>query len=197
MRMVIALGLVVGMASVAGAQATDPAREAGRLEGRLEELRRGTQQLEADVGQSHRRLAAIAMSIFENVDGARVTITQANEVGPLYRLVSATYAIDGQTVFHRRDESGALGARDTIEIHDGTLASGDHTLSVVLRYVGDGGVIVRYLEGYRFTVRSSHAFVAEPGRHTRIELRAFARGADVPYERRLDVTYERHTARWR
>lgn len=200
MTKMIAMGMVLSVglaASVAEAQLADPEAQAERLEEQLRSLQRGTQELEADVGNSYRRLAAISMSIFENVDGARVTITQDNAVGPFYRLVSATYAIDGATVFHRRDESGALGARDALEIHDGTLAAGEHTLSVVLRYVGDGGELVRYLEGYRFTVRSSHAFVAEPGQRTRIELRTFTRGPDVPYEQRLGVAFERSSAAWR
>jgi hypothetical protein len=169
----------------------DPEAEADVLEERLRTLQRGTRELNADVGNSYRRLAAISMSIFEGVDGARVTITQENDVGPFYRLVSATYAIDGSAVFHRRDESGALGAEDEIEIHDGSLSPGEHTLSVVLRYRGDGGEIVRYLEGYRFVVRSSRTFLVPPGRHTRLRLRTFTRGPDVPYERRLGVEHER------
>src|SRR5690349_21391681 len=91
-------------------EAPDPDAIANALESRLHDLEDGTSELRADVGESYRRLAAIQMSIFGRVDGARVTITQANDVGPFYRLVEATYAIDGQAVFHRRDESGVLGS---------------------------------------------------------------------------------------
>ena len=111
-----------------------------------------------------------------------------DEVGPFYRLVEITYALDGVQLVHRRDESGAL-ARHRVEVHDGLLRPGDHTLSVVLRYVGEGGELISYLRGYRFAVRSSHAFMAPPGRHVRLEVRAFTRGPDVPYEDRLGVSF--------
>lgn len=186
------------LAPMASAQeAPDPDRTAGALEDRLRTLQRGARELGAGVGESYRRLAAIRMDLFEQVDGARLTITQHNGVGPFYRLVEATYAIDGESVFHRRDESGALGRGAALEVHDGVLSPGDHTLSVVLRYVGDGREVVRYLEGYRFTVRSSHAFVAPPGQHTRLEIRAFERSVDVPYEHRLGIGYDRVILPWR
>ncbi len=192
--------LALSLASVAQAQdaeAADPNAAASALEGRLRDLQRGTRELNADVGESYRRLAAIRMDLFDRVDGARVTITQENAVGPFYRLIEATYAIDGQQVFHRRDESGALGRSGSLEVHDGVLAPGDHTLSVVLRYVGDGGEVIRYLEGYRFSVRSSYSFVAPPGQHTRLEVRPFERSVDVPYEHRLGLGYDRTLAPWR
>lgn len=187
------------IAPIASAQegVADPEADASALEERLRTLQRGTSELRADVGESYRRLAAIRMDLFDRVDGARVTITQQNAVGPFYRLVEATYSIDGQSVFHRRDESGALGRSGELEVHDGILDPGDHTLSVVLRYVGDGGEVIRYLEGYRFTVRSSHSFVAPPGQHTRVEIRTFERSVDVPYEHRLGLGYDRIVVPWR
>ena len=190
--------VTVALGSIASAQdVADPEATADAIEERLRTLERGTGQLRAEVGESYRRLEAIRMDLFDRVDGARVTITQANAVGPFYRLVEATYAIDGQSVFHRRDESGALGRSTVLEVHDGVLSPGDHTLSVVLRYVGDGGEVIRYLEGYRFTVRSSHSFVAPPGQHTRVEIRTFERSVDVPYEHRLGLGYDRTVVPWR
>lgn len=154
----------------------------------LRRLSRAAQELRADVGQSYRRLAAIATRLRGDDDAARFTITHRDEVGPFYRLVEITYALDGVQLVHRRDESGAL-ARHRVEVHDGLLRPGDHTLSVVLRYVGEGGELISYLRGYRFAVRSSHAFMAPPGRHVRLEVRAFTRGPDVPYEDRLGVSF--------
>jgi hypothetical protein len=188
--------LTWGWAALAQAQeAPDPNAQADAMEERLRTVQRGTSELRADVGASYLRLAAIEMSIFERVDGARITITQDNDVGVLYRLIEVSYAIDGESVFHRRDESGALGRRQSIEVHDGIVRPGDHTLSVVLRYVGDGREIVRYLDGYRFVVRSSYSFVAPPGQHTRVSIRAFERSADVRYEDRLGLGYERTVSR--
>jgi hypothetical protein len=193
----LGIAAVLAFGAVAHAQeAPDPNAQAEAMEEQLRTIQRGTRELRADVGESYLRLSAIEMSIFERVDGARITITHANDVGVLYRLVEVSYAIDGESVFHRRDESGALGRMPSIEVHDGIVRPGDHTLSVVLRYVGDGREIVRYLEGYRFVVRSSHSFVAPPGQHTRVSIRAFERSADVRYEERLGLGYERTVAPW-
>lgn len=191
--------VIAALAPVVSAQeaVADPDAAADALEDQLRTLQRGTRELNADVGASYRRLAAIRMDLFDRVDGARLTVTQENAVGPFYRLVEATYSIDGESVFHRRDESGALGRSGQLEVHDGVLSPGDHTLSVVLRYVGDGGEVIRYLEGYRFTVRSSHSFVAPPGQHTRVEIRTFERSVDVPYEHRLGLGYDRVVVPWR
>lgn len=175
----------------------DPEARAAELEDQLRTLQRGTSELRAQVGESHRRLAVIAMRLFDRVDGARVTIRHRNEVGPFYRLLSVTYAIDGQPVFHRSDDTGALGRSAELEIHDGILPPGEHTLSVVLRYVGDGGEVLSYLEGYRFAVRSSHSFVGVAGQETRLEIRTFQRSPEVPYEQRLGVAYRRTVAPWR
>jgi hypothetical protein len=191
---VSSLATVLFVTALASAQeaAPDPEATAARLEERLRVLQQGTSSLYADVGESYRRLAAIRMDLFENVDGARVTIAHDDRVGALYRLVEVTYAIDGEAVFHRRDESGALD-RD-LDVFDGSVEPGDHTLSVVLRYVGNGNELVQYLSGYRFVVRSSHSFVAPPGQHTRISVRAFERSIDVPYEQRLGLEYDRNVA---
>lgn len=181
--------------AVEAQHAPDPEAMAAELEGRLETLQRDTWELSADVGESYRRVASIRMQMFENVDGSRVTITHANQVGIFYRLIEATYSIDGQSVYHRRDESGALG-RGELEIYDGTLAPGEHRLSVVLRYVGEGGEVVRYLEGYRFQVRSSYAFTAPPGQRTSVTVRSYERAIDVPYAQRLGLEYDRRVEPW-
>jgi hypothetical protein len=196
MRKTIVLWVALSVAAPAAAQEADPEVEADRIEEQLRTLRRETWELSADLGESYRRLAGIRMQLFENVDGSRVTITQENGAGPLYRLVEVSYAIDGESVFHRRDESGALGRTPSFEVHDGVLSPGEHTLSIVLRYVGDGGPIVRYLEGYRFTVRSSNALTLSPGHHTRMNVRSYERAIDVPYEHRLAIEYDRVVERW-
>lgn len=171
----------------------DPEATATSLEGQFRDLERGTRQLTADVGQTYRRIAAIRMSLRSGVDGAVLRITQHNGVGPFYRLVEVSYALDGRSVYRRRDESGALGRPREIAIHQGSIRPGMHTISVRLRYVGDGGELIRYLDGYRFSIRSSHTFAAPAGEAVDLTLRTFARDATVPYVRRLGVEYTRES----
>lgn len=189
---VVAMMLVnVAHAQDVASGAPDPEAGAAALAERLDDLSGGVRQLRADVGQTYRRLAAIELSMRDRLDGARVTITQRNEAGPFYRLIEVSYAIDGQSVYHQRDESGALGRSASIDIHDGTLSPGEHHVSIVLRYVGDGGEVLRYLEGYRFVVRSGTALFAPPGQRVRLNVRAIHHGFDVPYEQRLGIVRER------
>lgn len=180
------LVLVWGLGGIAEAQ-EDPNAVADGLEERLRDLQRGTRELTADVGESYRRLAGIRMDLFEHTDGALLTITHEDAVGPFYRLVEATYAIDGEPVFHQRDESGRLGAAD-LEVHAGALAPGAHVLTVVLRYDGDGGTVFRYVDGYHFVVRGSHAFVIPEGERMRLGVDAYAH-PDRGYTERLDTVF--------
>lgn len=190
------LVLIWALGGIAEAQ-QDPDAVADGLEERLRDLQRGTRELTADVGESYRRLAGIRMDLFEHTDGALLTITHEDAVGPFYRLVEATYAIDGEPVFQRRSEDGVLRGARSLEVHEGVVRPGDHTLTVALRYAGEGGEVLRYLEGYRFSVRASHSFVAPPGQRTRIEIRAFERPIPAPYEHRLELGFDRDVAPWR
>jgi hypothetical protein len=160
---------------------------------RLRDLGRGAGELRAEATQSYLRLRALEDRIFGDTDTGAVTVVHDNGVGPFYRLVEVTYAIDGEVVFQDRDEGGRLGQGE-VEVHEGLLAPGEHRLNVVLRFVGDGGPMVTYLEGYAFRVRSSHAFLVQPGQRTVLRLRTFNRGPEVPYEDRLGLSMERSSA---
>jgi hypothetical protein len=190
MRWVLSFLWLLGTASVVHAQDVAPVgveATADAVEARMRELRQGTWELESRVGDSHRRLAAIEMSMRGDAGGARVAITQHNHAGPLYRLVEATYAIDGVPVFHQRDESGRLGAGD-LEVHAGAVAPGAHVLTVVLRYDGDGGAVFRYVDGYHFVVRGTHSFVVPEGQRMRLGVDAWAH-PDQGYTERLDTVF--------
>ena len=157
---------------------------------RLRGLGRGVGELRAGAGQSYLRLMALSERLFGNTDSGRLTVVHENGVGPFYRLIEVTYSIDGEAVYHERDESGALG-QGALEIHDGVLSPGEHQLAVVLRYVGDGGPVVTYVGGYNFRVSSSHSFLVSPGRRVALRLRTFTQGPEVPYEDRLGLSMQR------
>lgn len=190
-RSLLVVLVLASLPSIAAAQDTTPSggveARADELEGRLRELREGTWDLDARIGDSYRRLAAIELAMRGDAGGARVAITQENHVGPFYRLVEASYAIDGVSVYHQSDASGALG-RAPIEVHTGAVAPGTHTLTVVLRYEGEGGALFRYVEGYRFRVRSSHTFTVPEGDAMELRVDAYEH-AERPYTERLDVVY--------
>jgi hypothetical protein len=183
------LAIVLGSTTAAAQAGVE--ETVGALEERMQSLRRGTWDLDSRIGETHRRLAGIELSMRGEAGGARVSITQHNHVGAFYRLVEATYSIDGVNVFHERDEGGRLGAA-TLPIHDASLAPGSHVLSVVLRYHGEAGDVITYVRGYRLVVRSSHTFVVPEGQRLELGVDAYEH-PERGYTERLDVVYtERH-----
>lgn len=152
----------------------------------LQRLSRGTAELRSDVGQSHARLRLLEEQLLGRMDGARLTVTQASAVDRLFRLERATYALDGHVVLDRA--GGDLV--EPLTIYDGVIAPGEHTLSVVLRYRGDGLGVASYVSGYRLTLRSSYVVSAPREGDVEVTVRPFTRPMTVPYEERLRVEYE-------
>lgn len=153
---------------------------------RLRTLSNDTAQLRADVGQSYRRLLALQNQMFGEDLGARVTIRQESAVDPFYRLEQITYALDGQTLLSRSGDEIV----EPLEIHDGIVGPGDHTLTVVLRYVGEGHGVIGYLPGYRFVMRSAYQFTVPSSGRLDLRVRPYTRGPMVPYTERLAIEYE-------
>jgi len=161
----------------------------GRVEAQgspLRALAGDTAELSADVGESYRRLMALGARVFGEGLGARVTIAQASEVDPFYRLMHVGYALDGEPLMSRAGGD----VREPFVVYEGILGPGDHTLSVVLRYVGDGHRVVGYLPGYRFTMRSAYTFTVPTEGHVDLRVRPYTRGPLVPYADRLAIEYE-------
>ena len=152
----------------------------------LRRLSRDTAELRAEVGRSHARLRLLEEQLLGRVDGTRLTITQASAVDRLYRLDRATYAIDGAVVL---DRSGSE-LTEPLTIYDGVISPGEHTLSVVLRYVGDGFGVATYVDGYRFVLRSSYVISTPREGDVEVTVRPFSRPMTVPFEERLRVEYE-------
>ena len=175
---------VLGLVALAALLAPAPAR--AQHSERLRQLQRDTAELRADVGESYRRLMGLTEEIFGDGIGARVTISQESRVDPFFRLVQVTYALDGQTLMTRE----GADVVEPLEIYDGAIGPGDHTLSVVLRYVGEGHGVIGYLPGYRFTMRSAYQFTAPSDGRLDLTVRPFTRDATVPYTERLGIRFE-------
>ena len=184
---ILAFALI--LASVPAVASGQETMDRGTYDTQLRDLQHRAEQLGSEVNRSRTALALIGMQVFDEQGAARVAVVQENRMGPLYRLVSATYAIDGTVVHQVADPSGSLDDEQQIDIYRGAITPGEHLLTLRLEYVGDGGSVVRYLEGYRFVVRSSHRFTASDGRGTRIRVIAYEREAMRTYAERPWVGY--------
>jgi hypothetical protein len=140
------------------------------LEQRVEALKEQTWRVKARVGM-------LKEAVLGGGIGARATIVHQNKMGGSFRLTRVIYAMDGQQIFARIDEdSSKLNDLKDIEILSGPIAPGNHTISVLLEYRGQGYGVFSYLKEYKFTVKSSHTFTATEGKETQISVIGYEKG---------------------
>lgn len=163
----------------------------GRYAVRLRDLETRISMLQEQIYRSKARLSLLSESVISGViAGSKATVVYRNEMGSSFKLVRAVFALDGAPVFSRTDEEGDLNDQEEIELFTGSIVPGEHTLSVNLEFRGHGYGIFSYLKGYRFKVRSSHAFTAVEGKLIQLRVVAYEKGGPTtPLEERPDVRY--------
>jgi hypothetical protein len=187
-----------------GAGSDQPAAEGGTAEApatkggdkgtytvRLRDLEDRINRLKEQIFRSKARLSLLAETVLDRkIAGARASIAFRNEMGGSFRLTKATVLLDGGPIFNKSDEGGNLAERDVIDLFDGPVMPGDHTLSVVLHYRGHGYGIFSYLKGYSFKVRSSRTFSVGEGKAVKLEVVGYEQGGvTTPLEERPAVRY--------
>ena len=187
-------------ASAPAEAATSPAPtesiDAGTYAVRLRDLEQRINELKEQIFRSKARLSLLAETVLDRkIAGARAQIKFRNEMGGSFRLTKATFLLDGGPVFNKSDEGGSLAERDVIDLFDGPVMPGDHTLSVVLHYRGHGYGIFSYLKGYSFKVRSSRTFTVGEGKAVKLEIVGYEKGGvTTPLEERPAVRYVENIA---
>ena len=147
---------------------------------KLRDLERKVDELKEQVFRSKARLNLLKETVLHGViAGARSAIVFKNEMGGMYIPVKYTFALDGTEIFSKSDDSGKLGDQKEIEIYNGSITPGNHTLSVQLVYQGNAYGVFAYLKGYKFTARSSHTFTAAEGKQLQLKVVGFEKGNAV------------------
>jgi hypothetical protein len=166
---------------------------------RLRDLEDRINRLKEQIFRSKARLSLLAETVLDRkIAGARAQIAFRNEMGGSFRLVKATFLLDGGPVFNKSDEGGNLAERDVIDLFDGPVMPGDHTLSVVLHFRGHGYGIFSYLKGYSFKVRSSRTFTVGEGKAVKLEVVGYEKGGvTTPLEERPAVRYVENIAEYK
>jgi hypothetical protein len=157
----------------------------------LRDIDREMTTLSNDITASHARLREItAMVLQQSGGGAQLIIDHQNEMGSTFRLVRASYALDGATIATRTDDNGSLADQSGFSVYNGRVASGEHTLTVSLEYQGNGYGIFSYIRGYTFRSRSVQTFTVPEGRALRLVVVGYERGgATVAIEDRPAIRY--------
>ena len=148
-------------AAVTPSENTSAAIRLRRLEQRVQTLKEQAWRVKARVGM-------LKEAVLGGGIGARAQVVHQNKMGGSFKLIKLIYALDGSQVFVRNDDSGQMNDQKTLNILSGPIAPGNHTVSVLMQYRGDGYGLFAYLRQYKFTVRSSHTFTASEGKMTQI-----------------------------
>jgi hypothetical protein len=183
-------GAADGATPTSGAAPTDNSTAPVGL--RLRSLEQRVQALKERAWRSKARVGMLKEAVLGGGIGARASIVHRNKMGSKFRLIKLVYALDGTQIFARSDDaSGKLHSSKRLEVLTGPISPGSHTISVLAIYRGHGYGVFRYLNKYKFTVRSSHTFTAAEGKATSIEVLGFERGGmTTPMEKRPALDFK-------
>ena len=158
---------------------------------RLRDLEQRVDELKDQIRRSHTRLALLSDTIVGGgAAGSRAEVEFQNEMSSAFELTRAIFVIDGQVQYNRQDDTGALADQKDIPIYTGTMPPGDHTIQVALTFQGNGYGVFSYLRGYKFEVKSSHAFTAVEGKALTVSATAFEKGGvTTPLEQRPTIEW--------
>jgi hypothetical protein len=179
-----------------GGDATKPAAPATNAEDvpvnlRLRQLEQRVQALKERAWRAKARVEMLKEAVLGGGIGARAGIVHVQKMGNSYRLIQLVYALDGTTIFTRKDDSGAMHEQKQFEVLSGPITPGSHTLSVLAIYRGHGYGVFKYLRKYKFTVRSSHTFTVDEGRGVSIKVVGFEKGGSTtPLEERPALDFQ-------
>ena len=158
---------------------------------RLRQLEQRVQALKERAWRAKARVEMLKEAVLGGGIGARAGIVHQQKMGNSYRLIQLVYALDGTTIFTRKDDTGAMHESKQFEVLSGPITPGSHTLSVMAIYRGHGYGVFKYLRKYKFTVRSSHTFTVDEGRGVSIKVVGFEKGGSTtPLEDRPALDFQ-------
>lgn len=159
----------------------------------LRGLQERVDELKQKVYKSKARLTQLKEVVMHGaISGARARLVHKNEMGSSFRLNRVQYSLDGAPILNRTDNGdGELDEMSEIEVFNGSIAPGEHQISVYLEYVGEGYGIFSYLKNYQFKIKSSFSFSAEEGKLTTIDIVGYEKGNfTTELQDRLAVRYD-------
>lgn len=141
-------------------------------------LEENANELKEKIFRTKARLLLLQETVLggDITSGAKAILIHRNEMGSAFVLESVSYALDGAPIFTRVDNDGDLSAKQELEIFNGRIVPGNHSISVKLTYHGHGYGLFSYLEGYKFKVQSSYTFDAGGGKVTQIKIVGYEKG---------------------
>jgi hypothetical protein len=134
-------------------------------------------ELKEEIFRSRTRLSILKESILASgLKGTELHIIHRNEMGANFKLERILYILDGNPIRKATDQDGSLDQQEEIEILNGPITSGNHSLQVELIYRGNGYGVFSYLQAYRFTLNDVHDFRTDEGKRLKIKVVAYEKG---------------------
>jgi hypothetical protein len=145
---------------------------------KMKELEDSVAELKEQIFRSKAKLTLLTEQVQGGTGaGARIVVNHKNMMGANFLLVEVDYFLDGTPLWQEVDEKGAkLSAMKEHPLWDGNIIEGSHTLTVELKYRGNGTGVFQYLQGYAWTLKDSVSFTAEPAKLLTIDVVAFEKG---------------------
>lgn len=150
-------------------------------------------ELKEEVFRTRSRLSILKETVLASgLSGAEIQIIHRNEMGANFKLERILYILDGTPIRRMVDENGKLDQQEEIEILDGPITPGNHSLQVELIYRGHGYGVFSYLQSYRFTLNDIHTFRAEENKKVKIKVVGYEKGGvTVDLKDRPDLRFEK------
>ncbi len=174
---------------------TDASEQSYNL--RLRNIEERVNDLKEKVFQSKARLIQLQEVVLHGaISGAKAVIVHKNDMGGSFRLSRLQYALDGAPIYNRVATGDELASAEEIEVFNGSIAPGNHQLSLYIEYAGNGYGVFSYLKDYTFKVKSSQMISAEEGKLTYVRVVGFEKGnITTELKDRPSVRYEIDTGK--
>lgn len=145
---------------------------------KMKELENSVAELKEQIFRSKAKLTLLTEQVQGGSSaGSRIVITHKNQMGPNFLLVEVNYFLDGTPLWQEVDESGAkLTPKKDYPLWDGSIVDGAHTLTVELKYKGNGTGAFKYLEGYVWKLKDALTFTAESGKVIAVDVVGYEQG---------------------
>jgi hypothetical protein len=144
---------------------------------RVRELETRIDDLKDRVFRSKSRIVLLRETLLGGkLAGSAAIIRHTDELGSGFKLVRATYILNGKSIYNKFDEDKGLLPEDRqLEIFNGAMSPSSHFLDVTLVYKGDSSVLP-YFKGYTFTLSDRCPFEVEQGLTTIVDVTPFEGG---------------------
>ena len=147
--------------------------------------------LQKKIKQSQQRMDDVVSIVLNTSEtkGAKAILALENKMSGSFVLIQVVVNLDGAPIFKKTDDDGLLESGE-MEVFNGAILPGEHTLGVLLVYRGAGYGIFSYLKGYKFKVRSSHKFKVKEGKGIKLTVVGYEKGDEnTKMENRPAVKY--------